>query len=205
MTNDNSRVKQWTPPPRPEWVRRVNEEGRCLDIKGIVPLDAASLIATAQANTGLADFGTDDWREPFERFLKSLNEEADLNLMGRKHPEIESEVIAKPILIVGSGRSGTSAMLNLLAHDPDNGTPKTWEALFPAPAPETATYHSDPRIAIADKRITQWNRVAPEMDSIHEWGGEIPTELIHIEAMSFQADGWLVFCGITPSFTAWLM
>src|SRR5262245_30805521 len=83
MRDENYRIEQWTPPARPEWVKQLNEEGRWLDIKGIVPLDAESLIATAKANMGLSDFGSDDWREPFAMFLKGLNEESDLNLMGR--------------------------------------------------------------------------------------------------------------------------
>ena len=227
MSDDvNYRIKQWTPPARPDWVKQVNQEGSYLDIKGIVPLDEESLISQAKANTGLADFGSDDWREPFRVFLKSLNEESELNLMGRiltrsdilmylearlrvedeykKHPEINDVVLAPQMLIVGSGRSGTSAIQNLLSFDPDNGTPKHWEALFPCPAPEAATYRTDPRIPIADKRMTQWNRVTPEMESIHEFGGELPTELIQIEAISFQANGWLVFCGFTPTYDAYL-
>ncbi len=221
---DNFRVAQWQPPPRPEWVQKVNQEGRCLDLRGVVPLDEDSLISRAKLNTGLSDFGDDDWREPFRVFIKSLDEEADLTLMGRiltrtdllmylearlkiedtfkRHPEIEDVVLAPQMMIVGSGRSGTSAIQNLLSCDPDNGTPKHWEALFPCPPPEAATYHTDPRIALADQRMTQWNRVAPEMASIHEFGGDMPTELIQLEALSFQASGWLIFCGFTPSYVS---
>src|SRR4029453_18721287 len=152
-----------------------NEEGACLDLKSVVPLDEDSLLSHARKNTGLSDFGSDDWHEPFRIFIKSLEEEADLTLMGRlmtrsdilmhlearlriedeykRHPQIEDEEMRSPILIVGSGRSGTSAMLNLLSLDPDNGTVKTWEALFPAPPPEAATYRPDPRIAKAHDRI----------------------------------------------------
>lgn len=224
--NANYRIQQWKQPPRPEWVRRVNEEGSYLDLQSVVPLDEQSLIATAKANTGLSDFGVADWHEPFQRFIKSLDEEAELNLMGRlmtrsdilmylearlrveeeykRHPEIDDEELAPQVLIVGSGRSGTSAIQNLLSFDRANGTPKHWEALFPAPPPEAETYHTDPRIALADKRMTQWNRVTPEMASIHEFNGDMPTELIQLEALSFQATGWLIFCGLTPSFDAWM-
>src|SRR5262249_41519680 len=145
----------------------------------------------AKANTGLSDFGIDDWVEPFRIFIKALDEEADLTLMGRlmtrsdilmhlearlrieetykRHPEIDAQQLAPPILIIGSGRSGTSALQNLLSLDPDNGTPKHWEALFPCPPPEAATYHGDPRIRLADERMRQWNRVTPEVISIHEF------------------------------------
>jgi hypothetical protein len=79
----------------------------------------------------------------------------------KRHPEIGEQELSAPILITGSGRSGTSAMQNLLALDPDNGAPRHWETLFPCPPPEAATYRSDPRIAVADRRMTQWQRVIP--------------------------------------------
>ena len=228
MTEDsNYRVAQWKAPERPEWVRRVNEEGQCLDINSIVPLDAESLMSAARKNTGLTDFGDDGWYEPFTVFVKSLDEEAELTLIGRimtrsdllmylearlriedtvkRHPEIDEQELAPPLLIIGSGRSGTSAMQNLLSFDPDNGTPKHWEALFPCPPPEAATYQTDPRVTLGDQRMTQWNRVTPELESIHEFGGDMPTELIQIEAIRFQAAGWLIWCGFTPSYDAYMV
>jgi hypothetical protein len=224
--NSNTRIAQWEPPPRPDWVRRLNEEGRCLDIKAVVPLDEGSLIASAMKNTGLSDFGGEDWREPFRVFINALDEEADLNLMGRlmtrsdilmhlearlrveqaykEHPEIDDQDLASPILIVGSGRCGSSAIQNLLALDPQNGSPRHWEALFPAPPPESGTYFSDPRIPLADARMDQWNRVTPEVMSVHEFRGHMPTELLQIEAISFQNSGWLDLYGVAPSFNAYL-
>jgi Sulfotransferase family len=227
MTDDsNSRVKQWKPPQRPEWVRRMNEEGACLDLKSVVPLDEASLIGRAKHNTGLSDFGSDDWYEPFKIFIKALDEESDLTLMGRlmtrsdilmhlegrlriedtykRHPEIDAQTLSPPILIVGSGRSGTSAMLNLLSLDPDNGTAKHWETLLPCPPPEAATYRTDARIEIANQRMLQWNRVTPEIMSMHEFGGEIPTEMIQIETMAFQQNAWLDLYGFVPTYDAFL-
>ena len=185
MELSNQRRVSWTPPGRPEWVAKVNAEGAHLDIKKIVPLDARSLIAAAIENTGLSDFGSDDWREPFEIVCRGLDDEAELNSMGRimtrsdmlmllegrlqvedayrRHPEIEDEVIEAPILIVGQGRTGTSAMINLLAADPDNAVMRTWQAMFPGLAPEHEG--EDLRIAIADARMRMWSRVTPEMDA----------------------------------------
>ncbi|MEO0030416.1 MAG: hypothetical protein RIS94_174 [Pseudomonadota bacterium] len=217
---ENARVTAFRQPPRPDWVRQVNEEGHALDIKGIVPLDPASLIATARANTGLDDFGADDWRDPFERMVRALDAEAQLTLIGRimtrsdllmhlearlrvedayrRHPEIEAEVIERPVLIVGSGRSGTSALLNLLAEDPGNHCPRHWEALFPV---EVRPGDRDERIALAHARMDMWNRVTPEIASMHEFGGDLPTEQIQIEALSFQSNGWLDLYGLMPSFS----
>src|SRR5271154_7025041 len=79
----SARTGSWVPPTRPDWVQRVNDEGSLLDIRGVVPLTADSLIATATTNTGLDDFGAEDWHEPFEVLVNSLDEEAQLNLVGR--------------------------------------------------------------------------------------------------------------------------
>ncbi|MET0984194.1 MAG: sulfotransferase [Steroidobacteraceae bacterium] len=216
----------WTPPPRPEWVKRLNEEGRYLDSRSVVPLDAASLVSAAQKNTGLEDFGADDWREPFEILVKSYDEEADLNLMGRlltrtdllmflearlrvedwykRHPEIEEEQVRQPFIIIGQGRSGTSFLLNLLEFDPENATVKEWEAMLPCPPPEKSTYRSDPRIELADKRITMWNRVTPELEAVHEFAAEIPAETIHIKALSFQCPAWMTILGQVPTYNEYM-
>ena len=39
----------WNPPPRPEWLARLNAEGKILDIENIVPLAEDSLLAAARA------------------------------------------------------------------------------------------------------------------------------------------------------------
>jgi hypothetical protein len=61
---------QWQPPPRPEWVRRINDEGYCMNIGDTVPLDEKSLLESAMRSTGLSDFGANEWCEPFRFFIK---------------------------------------------------------------------------------------------------------------------------------------
>jgi Sulfotransferase family len=228
--NENSPVKDprkvWTPPPRPDWLKRVNEEGACMDIRGVVPLDSASMLAAAQRSTGLSDFGIDDWREPFGVLCKSFDEDADLNLFGRikvrhelllllknrlqiedtykRHPEIDEQEIVKPLMIIGQGRSGTSFLLNLLSANPDNGNVMTWEAMFSCPPPEPATYHSDPRIEKAHKIADQWNRVVPELMSMHEYAGTIPQEDVPLLAHSFRNVGWFMVWGEVLQYYAYM-
>jgi Sulfotransferase family len=218
--------RAWTPPPRPDWVKRINEEGQCMDIRGVVPLDPESLINTAMRNTGHSDFGVDDWREPFEVLCQSFDEDADLNLMGRiktrfdlllllenrlrieatykQHPEIENEKIVKPLMIIGQGRSGTSFLLNLLSASPENGNVMTWEAMFSCPPPERATYHSDPRIEKAHKLADWWNRAAPELISMHEFSGYIPQEDVPLIAHSFRSVGWFMVIGQLDSYNRYM-
>jgi hypothetical protein len=140
---------------RPEWVAKLNDEGRMWQgagmLREMVPLDQRSLMDGAKTMTGLTDFGEDDWREPFEVLLKSLEEEAELTLTGRlatrseivlwlrtrlmltdlfkRHPEILDTPVEKPIFIAGLGRSGTSILQELLHQDPRLRTPLFWGLL----------------------------------------------------------------------------
>jgi hypothetical protein len=214
----------WEPPPHPEWLSTMNREGSYLNLPAVVPLDEASLLSQVCRTTGLDDFGDDGWREPFAVLVKALEEEAQLTLMGRlmarndiilwlstrlrvtdtlkRHPEILEEEIVAPMFIVGLPRSGTSILFELLAQDPDVGVPLMWEALQPCPPPETASYHSDPRIQVADRLFTQWGRVAPEFNSMHEMRGDIPAECGLLIAATFISDH-NASLHQTPSYSAW--
>jgi hypothetical protein len=226
MSPGDTQRLAWQPPPRPDWVQRINDEGAGMDIRGVVPLDERSLLDAAMRSTGLSDFGDDDWREPFQVFISSLEQEAQLNLLGRirtrqdilqllearlmvedaykRHPEIADERIEKPIMVVGQGRTGTSFLINLLAADPENGALRHWEVMFPSPPPETASYKTDPRIERADHLLTQWSRVTPTFETMHEWGATIPMECLQLVGLSFRSAAWLNQLGQVPSFEAYM-
>src|SRR4051812_8394561 len=127
----------WTPKPRPQWVTELNAFGRQLGTPAaFVALDEASLLDAARMATGLDDFGDDTWIEPFRIFVDALEHEADLHLLGRvmardeivralvnrlevratlqRHPEILEQRVESPALVVGTGRSGTSILHELL-------------------------------------------------------------------------------------------
>jgi len=204
------RKASWQAPPRPEWLASLNREGAHLDLQSLVPLDAEGLIETARRTTGLADFGEDHWRAPFEALCRDIDGPAELTLMGRlmtrsdlliwlrnrlqiealldARPEIRDEEIESPVFIVGLPRSGTSILFELLSQDPACGVPETWEALFPCPPPTASGREDDPRIAHAHELVTQWNRVVPEFATMHEMGGRIPAECGLIMANSFISD-----------------
>ena len=224
---DADHRQQWQPPPRPEWMTRIIEEGNCMDISGVVPLDERSLLDTAKRNTGLSDFGSEDWREPFQVLVGSMDKDAELHLMGRlmarqeilqllearlqiedtykRHPEINDQQIVDPIIVVGQGRSGTSFMINMLMANPDNGALLEWEAAFPCPPPEPATYYTDSRIEKADKRIKQWERVTPTIATMHEFAGYLPLECMQVLALSFRSPSWFVGMGQATTYEAWML
>lgn len=217
-------MSQWTPPPRPDWVQQVIDEGRHMDIRSLVPLEPEELMATARRNTGFDDFGEDSWLEGFHVFLQALDEEADLHLLGRlmtrsdilrwlearlgieaayaQHPEIEDEVIDQPVIVTGLPRSGTSILFELLSQDPQFGSPRNWEIMFPYPPPEAASYHSDPRIERCQHLVTQWNRVVPTYAAMHEMGAEIPNECIVAMSCTFLSENLPGQYQI-PSYNAW--
>lgn len=225
MNTPGKRTEAWRPPARPDWVSKINAEGVCLDQGMVVPLNEQSLLDEARRNTGLSDFGSDGWYEPFKVYLKSLNEEANLNFLGRiltrsdllnllqarlqieeaykRHPEIDGEVIERPLMIMGQGRTGTSILFQILGADPNNGLIKTWEAMFPCPPPEKASYLTDPRIERANQLITQWSRVVPTLESMHEFTGDIPTECLQVLAINFTSS-WLNIYGQVPSYNQYL-
>jgi hypothetical protein len=221
----DSRIAGWQAPRRPDWVLRVNEEGRSMDARALVPLDERSLLDWAVRNTGLSDFGDERWRQPFRILIKGLEEEAALHLMGRmmarqevliwlqnrlqmtdllkRHPEIREVRIDRPLFIIGIGRSGTTVLFEILARDPNLRVLLGWEALLPCSPPETATDESDPRIDKADKLLTQINRVVPEHAGMHDIGARVPIECGSIMASSFLADQLAAFYQ-SPSYAAWL-
>jgi hypothetical protein len=129
-----------------------------------------AVVAEAGRRTGgLDDFGAGPFLEPMQRLVDSLNDEARLNAVGRviaserlllhavnrlhyvddrrRFPEIAQERIVKPVFIIGFPRTGTTILHDILAQDPDNRAPLTWETMFPSPPPDASTFDSDPRIA----------------------------------------------------------
>ena len=218
-------VQTWQPAPRPDWVRQVNREGEDLDIRSVVPLDPDYLIAAATRASGLADFGDESWREPFHVLARALDQESDLNLFGRilsstellamlqarlrieeqykKHPEIAHEVIDRPTFILGQPRSGTSALQNLLAADPETRVFHTWEAWFPAPLDEADPEDEAKRFRKADRLSTMWNRVVPELEALHEINAGIPTECNVIHSLTFRSKT-MVHLGQIPSYVAYM-
>src|ERR1700685_4070836 len=138
-------------------------------------LDIDPIEDDARAQTGLDDTGGDHYREGLERLVASMNEEGSLTELGeamqqmrlsmllaarlqveetyRLHPEIDDEVVGGPVFVIGLPRTGTTALSQLVAADPQFRSLRMWESQAPTPPPETATQDSDPRIAQAEEGL----------------------------------------------------
>jgi hypothetical protein len=192
-------------------VRLMNRLGRGASSIGLQPikLSVESLLEKATANVGLSDFGGDEFRQPLALLVDGLEKEANLSLLGRlvargdllrtlenrlrmvdlfrRHPEITEQPVERPIFVVGPPRSGTTIFHDLLAMDPDIRVPLTWETCYPLPPPETATFHSDPRIARVQSDLDRVDALIPEFKKMHPMGAERAQECVAITSHDFAS------------------
>jgi hypothetical protein len=214
-------------PRRPLAIRLLNGTGRALRAGGLplVRLDDAALLARATRATGLDDFGDDAFRAPLRRLLDAFEREAGLTLLGRiiaradvvrllenrlrmldtrrRHPEIDARDVRRPIFIVGLPRTGTTILHELLAQDPANRVPMTWEVMHPWPPPERASYETDPRIAEVERHFAGVDRLLPGFKSMHPMGARLPQECVALTAHDFAS---MIFSTThhVPGYQAWL-
>jgi len=191
-----------------------------------VTFDANELEEGACAATGLEDFGSPYYREGLERIVEALNTEADLNDIGqviqhatisnaliqrlkiedayREHPEIDDQEVGGPVFVIGLPRTGTTALSQLVAADPQFRSLRTWESQAPTPPPEAATQHTDPRIAQAEDGLKMLDDMFPLMKTMHNSEATAPTECQDLMGMSFRT---FHFDGAVraPAYLAWFM
>jgi hypothetical protein len=180
----------------------------------------------ARAATGLDDFGSPHYRQGLERTVSALNTEAELNDLGRviqhatisnaliqrlnvvetykQHSEIADEIVGGPVVILGLPRTGTTALGQLVANDPQFRSLRTWESQAPTPPPETATQETDPRIAQAAEGIAMIEGMFPDFRIMYPSDPRAPTECQDLMGMSFRT---FHFDGVVrvPGYVQWLL
>jgi hypothetical protein len=212
----------WRPLPRPRWLERLNAHAAAAGgAAELVTLDPEELLARACAATGLADFGDGDWRRHYDVLLAALERESGLHLAGRvvvraellrslrnrlqlaelwqRRPELLAAPVDPPVFILGSPRTGSSILHELLALDPANRTPAMWEMLHPVEALAGGALRT-----VADYTVQFWHDLAPEYESMHANSGELPNECIYITMLEFLSEQWLG-CHRVPSYAAHLV
>ena len=173
----------------------------------LLQLDETLLLQCAKRQTGLDDFGDESFRKPLKILTESLNQDANLNFIGRvvvrhdlsrllcnrlyltqdrkRHPAIQEEVIRRPLFITGLPRSGSTFLHALLAQDPANHAPQVWEVMFPSPPPATASYGSERRIALTQAQLKWIDVLMPEFKRMHMIHAQLPQECIAITGHAF--------------------
>jgi hypothetical protein len=184
------------------------------------------LVETAIERAGSDDFGPDTWQEGLGVLIRSLEQDAHLNELGTSamadqivgnlvnrlqveqcyaaHPEIDDEEIIAPLFGLGLPRTGSTALSFLLAQDTARRSLRVWEASTPCPPPETATEHTDPRIAVAQAGIDVTNELFPGFAGMLPTAADGPQECLVLMALDFRS---LMFEGMAavPSYSEWLL
>lgn len=188
-------------------------------------LETKELIQAAMEQTGLSDFGGDDFQEPLQRLVDALNSQARLNDFGRlraqmtinaglatrlaivdylkDHPRVREERIVKPVFIVGLPRTGTTALHHMLNQDSANRTLRLWEAQSPVPPPETDTYTTDPRIEKQREGVALTEAFLPGFMATHLLSAEEPDECYMLLNRNFMSVEYSAMFHI-PDYANWL-
>jgi hypothetical protein len=196
-------------------VPRYNDEVRAIldfmDEAGAqIVLEPSELMATARTETGLEDFGSDDFVERLGILCTAMRDEGGFNGAGvmqqhvfilgllknrlliedllRRHPEILDEEIVAPIIICGLPRTGTTHLHNLMSADPALRSLPYWESLEPVlplhevPAPDAP----DPRLERTEMALSFLNTALPYFNRMHEMTVEHTHEEIQLLAIDFS-------------------
>jgi hypothetical protein len=155
----------------------------------LCPLTSEALHEQASAQTGLTDFGNQDYRERMDVLLAAFEELPHFTRFGRTyafslmltflkgrlrvidhlkhHPEIFEVPIKAPLVIAGLPRTGTTHLHSMLAADPALRSLPYWEAQEPLPPPgEEGTV--EPRRQRTGDALNISNTLMPYFQLMHE-------------------------------------
>jgi hypothetical protein len=212
-------------PYRPTAIAIANRVGRALGV-GCGPIRADRVLAQAQKKVGLSDFGDEEFREPLEILVDSINREAALNPIGRmiirgrivgvlinklvaqdtikKHPEILEMPVEAPIVVAGLARTGTTMLHRLIAADPSIRSLASWEAINPAPhGSEQRAGGPDPRVAQAAKAARGLKYMSPGFFAIHPAEPDAPEEEVILLEQAFLTTTPEAMMNV-PTYSKWL-
>ena len=170
-----------------------------------------AILSTAIQQEGLEDFGPDDFIERLNIILNATNDDKDLHSLGRQtihsyciksavqrlrleqlykqYPDIDSQPIARPIIIAGLPRSGTTHMVNMIATDTRLRSLPYWEALEPIPSSNERSnqgQREDPRIQRCREQLAAQEQLMPYFNAMHEMFPEYIHEEPELQYLDFS-------------------
>jgi hypothetical protein len=168
-----------------------------------------AVLEAARRQTGLRDFGSDDFRARLRVWLAAVEEDRELNPLGRlgvfsncvrylanrlrfedllrRHPEILEVELPRPIIVVGLPRSGTTHLVNLIAADPRLRSLPYWESMEPIPVPGEGPGRDgrDPRYERCLRTYRQMYAPMPLLRAMHDMPPEHIHEEIELQELDF--------------------
>jgi hypothetical protein len=175
---------------------------------------------------GLSDFGDhDDFRIGLRVVLNALDQadvapdrraamhagwianlETRLRLvqLRHEHPEIADQSIEGPLAVIGLPRTGTTALVDLLAQDPAARAPLQWETGNLFPPSSRADWANDPRIEQLQSIFDSMGSSNPIVAlGLHTYGATLPDECNTFLALDFWSPN-MVAAAPLPAYNAWL-
>lgn len=154
-----------------------------------VDLTVDTLLSEAIKAAGLDDFGDLFFMEALGVLVAALNDEAELNAVGRfmqydrilnslknrlrmeeylkRQPEILEQELLPAVVIVGLTRTGTTMLHRILASDSRFYAPLWYEVRNPAPYLDWDVSQKDQRISEAEAEVAMMLEANPELAAIH--------------------------------------
>lgn len=186
-------------------------------------LDAAAMIKEAERVTGLKDWDGDSFKHPFSVLINSINTEAGLHELGvararqylsarleqrlrmvqdrKLRPTIASQVIDRPIFIVGLPRAGTTYLHTLISRNPATLAALHWQLLLPSPPPNDPSIDHGESIRSIEAMLEYQGSLSPSIKLMHEHDAKLPEEDFLAFEFSFVSTGFLGFFDV-PEYVA---
>lgn len=183
-----------------------------------------ALLEEASRRTGLTDYGDKGFEEGLGILLQGYDEEARLNAVGqlnvrqellgvlsarlqliqewKTHPEAQSQNPERPLFILGLPRTGTSALHDLLAEDPEHQVLEYWLAASPAPRPAEGISRSDHRLKAARRELQAIYALDPGLRALHDMRADGPEECRHLFRHNFIDDTFDSMANL-PTYGEW--
>lgn len=169
----------------------------------LINLTTQQLLSKARELTGIADIVDSSVEMALEKWLHSLNTEAELSKQGaadmeqrlirllsnrlrmlrdfREHPEIHEQKIVPPLIISGAARTGSTKLHKMLAVGGDFLYLPFWQSHNPALFSGVRTEDPLQRIEDAEAYVRRFDEAAPRAKFAHAYSTFEPEEenLIH--------------------------
>ncbi len=166
-----------------------------------IDLSIDSVLKEAEEKAGFSNFGPDDFREGLgvlletygsngytekgmykcrKRLVDLLSARLRIENAFTLHPEIRDVELNPPLFLTGLPRTGTSALLNLLANDPVARPLYMWEGFNPEPIEGLEPGAVDPRYQGMKDWEEQSKKDNPDFARIHTTSVDTPEECIHL-------------------------
>ena len=168
------------------------------------------------------NLGEDDYLEPLEILIDSLNKEANLSFFGSlgakfqilNHLKTRAKVFdyissnsleepSPPIFVMGLPRSGTTHLFNLLNQDDSHRSSLFWEIMYPLPLSPKGSFARRKELLKVKLILYFKNKVIPGLNELHYMEATSPEECLLIKALSLRSLVYVYMANV-PSYQAYI-